>query len=104
MKEIQLTQGRVALVDDEDYEFLNQFKWHADNHGHTFYAARSLWINGKKVIHLMHWYVMKGKGVDHIKDGGLNNQKSNLRFCDKSKNAMNQKPRKVGTSKYKGVC
>ncbi len=40
MKEIKLTQGKVALVDDEDYEYLNQFKWCAMNLKGYFYAGR----------------------------------------------------------------
>lgn len=40
MKEIILTQGKVALVDDKDFEYLNQWKWHADESLRTFYAKR----------------------------------------------------------------
>lgn len=29
MKEIPLSQGFSAFVDDEDYDFLMRFKWHA---------------------------------------------------------------------------
>ena len=46
MKQIPLTQGKFALVDDEDFEYLNQFKWCALKRPHTFYAVRNL-PNGK---------------------------------------------------------
>ena len=53
-KIIPLTQGKVAIVDDEDYEYLNQFKWYADKNTNTFYAARGVYENGKKKTLLMH--------------------------------------------------
>ena len=77
MKEIQLTQGKVALVDDEDYERVNQFKWHAHRNGNTVYAKRNIAINGKWKIQLMHRFIMGdtlGKSqIDHIDGDGCHN-------------------------------
>lgn len=39
MKEMPLTQNQVAIVDDEDYEWLSEFKWYAQKHHGTFYAV-----------------------------------------------------------------
>ncbi len=105
MKEIQLTQGKVALVDDEDYEYLNQWKWHAQKNGSTYYVARTIKKNcGGKVNLFMHRVVNKtpcGLFTDHIDMNGLNNQKTNLRNATKSENLKNKESR--GESKYKGV-
>lgn len=109
MKEIKLSvQGKnkgkyVALVDDEDFEYLNQFRWNAHKGRNTFYAVRQLTVDGKKTAQLMHGEVMKGKCIDHIDGNGLNNQKSNLRFCTLSENQMNKRKRYNCTSIYKGV-
>ena len=54
MKEIILTQGKVALVDDDDYEYLNQWKWQAVKAPHTFYAARGMKRNGRWSSEKMH--------------------------------------------------
>ena len=55
MKEIILTQGKVALVDDNMFEELNQHKWYAHKFKHTFYAKRmSSRINGKRKVICMH--------------------------------------------------
>jgi len=102
MKEITLTQGMVALVDDEDFEWLNQWKWCVNK---KTYAKRAIYKNGEIQILLMHRDIMnaqKGMQVDHIDHNCLNNQKSNLRLCNNSQNQMNCNT-KGGKSKYKGV-
>ena len=108
MREIKLTQGQVALVDDEDYERVNQFKWSARKSGNTFYVIRNIRVNGKRKTQLMHVFIMGDNplklDIDHIFGDGLNNQKCNLRFCTASQNAMNAKIRKNCSSIYKGVC
>ena len=103
MKEIQLTKGQVVLVDDEDFEYLNQYKWYADKGSSTFYAKRDVWVNRKRTRILMHCEILNGKGIDHIDHNGLNNQKNNLRFCTNSENSMNRRKQENCTSVYKGV-
>ena len=103
MEEIKLSQGKVALVDDEDYEYLNQWKWCAAKCGNTFYAVRAVSADGGQTIMRMHWEVMKAKGIDHIDRDGLNNQRSNLRLCTNSENHMNTRKCPNKSSIYKGV-
>jgi hypothetical protein len=107
MKQITLSQGKIAIVDDEDFERVNQFKWFAKKDENTWYARRTVRIDGKrKNIHL-HTFIMNtalGFVVDHKNHNGLDNRKENLRLCSKSQNQHNQKLRQGGTSQYKGVC
>ncbi len=107
-KEIVLTQGKVALVDDEDYEELNKHKWCTQNIGHNFYAVRGIKANRKKKQLYMHREILKLKtndsNVDHIDSDGLNNQRNNLRIATYSQNGMNQNKCKTNSSsKFKGV-
>lgn len=107
MKYIKLTQGKKAMVDDEDYEELSQYRWLAGKNWNTFYASRIIKLeNGKYVRLHMHRFIMntpKGMQTDHIDHNGLNNCKENLRICTCSENAMNQSKPKNNTSGYKGV-
>lgn len=108
MKMIELTQGMVALVDDEDFERVNQHKWCAkkawgSSGCDTFYAERCVFVDGKKIHIRMHWLIMGGKWVDHVDGNGLNNQKLNIRFCTSQQNSMNRRPYKETSSKLKGV-
>lgn len=109
MKEIKLSRGLSAQVDDDDFDYLNQFKWYAQNCGNgRFYAARHLKKDeGLKVV-LMHRVIMGLKHgdkrcIDHINLNELCNIKSNLRICNKSENGANSKKIQNKTSIYKGV-
>lgn len=103
MKEIQLTKGKVAIVDDDDFEWLNQWKWNF----HKGYAGRSAYIDdGKRRVLFMHREIIKtpiGLITDHKDRNKLNNQKSNLRLCGKSQNRVNSNKNPLSTSKFKGV-
>ena len=109
MKEIVLTQGKVALVDDEDYEYLNQFKWcaHLSKKTGLWYAERGVRIiKGKQFTLGMHRVIMgimDKTDIDHKDRNGLNNQKINLRICSRTLNEGNSILRKDSTTGIKGV-
>lgn len=103
-REIQLTRGQVAKVDCEDFERINQWKWHvADN----FYAKRREFVGGKPVAwKRMHREVIgaqPGQVVDHINGDRLDNRRANLRICTQQQNLFNSKKHKDCTSRFKGV-
>ena len=102
MKEIQLTKGKVALVDDEDFEVLSKRSWRLGYYNHPI--TYDLDCPRKTV--LMHRVIMnakKGEIIDHIDGNPLNNTRANLRFCTHAENMRNQKKPKNNTSGYKGV-
>lgn len=97
-KEIQLTQGKATLVDDEDFEYLSQWKWSVA----AGYARRK---KNNKCI-LLHRFIMNAPDnmqVDHVNMNILDNRKSNLRICTKSQNTANRNKPATNTSGYKGV-
>lgn len=107
MKEIILTQGKVAIVDDDDFDRLNQFKWFAIKRGRNKYHAtrQVLTEKGKRNIYMHHAIIgkpEKGYDVDHKDHDGLNNTKENLRFVTRRQNMQNLVKDGM-TSKYPGV-
>lgn len=107
MKEIQLTQGKFALVDDDDYERLSQFKWQATKASakHVWYAGSNFKTEEGSRWLRMHRLIMKatrGQDVDHIDGNGLNNTKANLRVCRHQDNMRNRRPM-IGRNQFKGV-
>jgi len=115
MKDIILTKGQTAIVDDIDFYFFNSNKWCAVKNKiqTTFYAQRRVRKNNKSVLIFMHTLILKRKlGVtalngitDHKNGNGLDNRRKNLRVATYSQNCANVgKKKKNATSQYKGVC
>jgi hypothetical protein len=106
MKEIPLTQGKVALVDDEDFERVIQFKWHAIWDGFNWYAGSYLGSRGQmKKVTRMHQLIIPGHArLDHRDGNGLDNQKSNLRPATNAQNTSNRRKHSGSNNTYKGVC
>ena len=113
MREIQLTQGKVALVDDDMFEYLSQWKWYAAKHKRgDYYAGRTKNFknpNGQRTTKtiLMH-RVIAGTNdsithIDHINHNTLDNQISNLRNCTLAENNKNVSSHKGSTSRFLGV-
>jgi hypothetical protein len=103
MKEIQLTKGKVALVDDEDYEWLNQWKWCFH---HAGYAVRTSIDKKKRTMILMHRLIIgtpQHMETDHINNNRLDNRKCNLRVCTASQNQANRPAPINNKCKNKGV-
>lgn len=105
MKKILLSNGDFALVSDEDFDKVSQFKWHVAN---GYARAHRYDEKGNKVSFLMHRYILGlGKGNrmvgDHINHNKLDNTRSNIRICTPSQNSQNKNIGSTNTSGYKGV-
>lgn len=101
MKEIPLTQGKVALVDDEDFDRLSQYKWYAQKDRNTFYAHRRERKTRKIIrMHREIFDLNDAEIVDHKDRNGLNNTKENLR---RSSYTLNQFNKKVSSDNKLGI-
>lgn len=112
MKLILLWGGQSAKVDDEDYEWLNAFKWYGRPNkkgGHVVQRIeKDKDSNGRwkyRTVYMSREILQAPKGmlVDHINQETLDNQKSNLRLCSHSQNVKNRRIHKNNTSGFKGV-
>ncbi len=115
-KTIPLSQGYVTVVDDEDYEWLNQWNWSVTKYvfpnGRVKLRADrtvpTVCADGKTkdVTWLMHRVIVgarDGELVDHVDGDGLNNRRSNLRKATPTQNGQNRKSNRNSSSRYKGV-
>ena len=110
MKEIQLTQGKVALVDDEDYEWLSKWKWCVTklNGKVKDVARRTCCSDGEWRTLRLHRLIMglqfgDKRLTDHVNRNPLDNRRENLRICTNAQNAWNRGKQKSNISGYKGV-
>lgn len=103
MKKIKLTKGQFAIVDDKNYEYINQFKWYLSGRG---YAMREVQKNKKVNKIYMHRVINNTPNnllTDHINRNQLDNRAKNLRSCTTLQNCQNRKRYSNNTSGYKGV-
>jgi len=109
MKKIPLSQNKFALVDDEDFDFLNQWKWHLSNTGYAMCSIHLGKGSDGKYKHKnisMHRLINKtpkGKDTDHINHHTLDNRKANLRTVSRKQNHWNMKTRNTSKSGISGV-
>lgn len=103
MRILELSRGKNTLIDDEDYDYLNKWKWCCHSSG---YAIRTQYLSGKKHKTIwMHRILMNtsiGMHTDHINGNKLDNRRCNLRICTPSQNGANRKIQKA-SSVFKGV-
>jgi len=100
MLSIVLSQNKFALIDDEDFERVNKYKWYLST---DKYAIRQI---GRGKFIYMHRFINKtpkGVDTDHINRNKLDNRKCNLRTASRSLNTRNSSLRNDNTSGYKGV-
>ena len=109
VKEIPLSKGMIAIVDDCDYVWLSEWKWCVSHQG---YAMRTEYIQGSgrkhqmNSVYLMHRIIMnapEGMCVDHINRDKLDNRRSNLRLATRAENLWNAGMSAANTSGYRGV-
>lgn len=101
--EVTLTQGRVAMIDAEDWPLVAVYQWHAARRDKNVYAASN---EAKPLGYYMHRLIAgakPGDHVDHRNGNGLDNRRANLRICTNAENRRNMRIHR-GASRYKGVA
>jgi hypothetical protein len=98
MRELISKQGDVIKVSNEDFDWLSEFDWNVyDRYAESVIGGATvkmhrLILNANELSH-----------VDHIDGDSLNNQRDNLRLCNRFQNQQNRKLNKNSTTGYKGV-
>lgn len=97
-------QGKFVLIDEENFEWLNKFRWYGKPDGG--YPRSTAYHRGVHTSFKMHRIIMNAKPgqiVDHINGNVLDNRRENLRFVTSQQNSINSKTNCRNKSGYKGV-
>lgn len=108
MNHIPLSRGLFAVVDDEDYERLACFKWHASAQpGGLFRAARDAprphrhkILMAREILGVSQDAVV----VDHRNGDPLDNRRENLRVATVTENVRNSAGWGRRSAPYKGIA
>lgn len=97
--------GNFAIVDEDDYQKVKDFKWYVLRNGYVVTDTRNK-DRTKGVFWYLHRFLTnapKDLVVDHINGDKFDNRKENLRVTTQGNNVRNQRIRSDNTSGYKGV-
>lgn len=108
VREIPLSQGKIALVDDEDFDRVNQFKWcaAATSSSRTWYAMRGDYTGSKPRTIYLHRFILDAPSdmdVDHINHNGLDCRRENMRLATTSQNCCNRRKNVGSKFRFKGI-
>lgn len=104
MKAIELTQGKYAVIDDEDFERVSGHKWRFDGrYAVTHYQESTKSPRKNLRLHRFILMVKRGESIDHINNDPLDNRRENLRICSHAENNWNKGLTVLNTSGFKGV-
>lgn len=99
IRTIPLTQGKVAVIDSEDYPKISKYKWYYHKNGYAYSGYRET----SKSMHRLILETPNGYDTDHINGNKLDNRKCNLRVATHHQNIMNRPPSPKTKSGFKGV-
>lgn len=108
MREVPLSRGLVAIVDDEDFDRVTRLRWYAtpvQQRERRFYAITSVASDGRSRTIYMHRLILNAGAkqiVDHANNDGLDNRRANIRIGTRSLNNANARWA-VGKSGFRGV-
>ncbi len=103
MKEIPLTRGKVAIVDDCDYEYLTQWKWcYCGRYAQRRPLGSRTNVRMHRVLQ-QRWGLLDCDEIDHKNGDRLDNRRNNIRIATRSQNNCNRGKQHNNTSGYKGV-
>lgn len=105
---VSLSKGKFAIIDAQDADYINQWKWTYLSSGYAFRRKYLGVVDGKEQSEyiLMHRLLMdcpEGYEVDHINHNRLDNRKSNLRIVTRAQNTHNAGIRSDNTSGHKNI-
>lgn len=105
MKLLKLSQGKQAIVDDEDYSYLANFKWCVNKKNGYYQVIRTVYDRDSKkyykiILARVIMDVPCGMLVDHIYHNPLDNRRFNLRVCNHQQNMSNRMPSR---NRFKGI-
>lgn len=106
--EISLTKGKVAIIDDADWDLVSGHRWRAVKGGNCYYAyANVRRADGSRTTIKMHRLLLGLTDTtiktDHRDRNGLNNTRANIRACSNAQNMRNTGAYANNKSGLKGV-
>lgn len=102
---IQLTQGKVAIVDNHRYAALNKFSWRAVHAHNNWYAKTTIRRDGTDIDISMHRFIARtpfGHVCHHVNGNSLDNREANLLNMSKQEHTMLERNNRIRIKREPG--